>query len=440
MQCKRAHLSCSDVRPCERCVAKHIAHLCDDNSLKPDICTFTEDEMQTISGILGVGGYDLLQSSEEYNFSQAASELDYTNIFLQDPAAFLCNKNRSYVTPQNPTRAVARVSSLPPTTNIVNNNTPKSTATNPTSNASTHVHMVHGIIVNQPPSRNIPFPIPPPAPAELITPLPPPSSETNRIKNVKFVHTPEEALSLFYDYPPTWYTPTPLTPSPPSITATFNDGDYHTSTSPTTPSPTSAATASPTLSLSTISPPSPEYQEAIASALTLRLEDLQSQVSKLEETQAKLQQALQEKDQQMVEMQKRQQQENAKLRILVQCRIIPQALDTELVARARSYGIMTALYDIGAGRVMDYNKNFGKMLEDVYGPILDATCVKMPPGPMECVENLLHMMVRDYFKENLEKYTYIRMPNGEKLPFLFNLIIQCWERPAGPVVNFTYWI
>jgi hypothetical protein len=92
MQCKRAHLSCSDVRPCERCVAKHIAHLCDDHSLRPEVSTFTEDEMQTISGILGSEGFGLLKTvSDELDFFQVAQEpIIYIN--FDDLFAFLGSK------------------------------------------------------------------------------------------------------------------------------------------------------------------------------------------------------------------------------------------------------------------------------------------------------------------------------------------------------------
>jgi hypothetical protein len=62
MQCKRAHLSCSDQRPCERCVAKHIPHLCDDASFRPVSAPFTNEEMQTMARILGPD-FDFLQTT-----------------------------------------------------------------------------------------------------------------------------------------------------------------------------------------------------------------------------------------------------------------------------------------------------------------------------------------------------------------------------------------
>lgn len=67
MQCKRAHLSCSDVRPCERCVIKHIEHMCDDNTLQPPV-PFTDVELQSMHDTLGDDVFEALSYPEQFDF------------------------------------------------------------------------------------------------------------------------------------------------------------------------------------------------------------------------------------------------------------------------------------------------------------------------------------------------------------------------------------
>lgn len=66
MQCKRAHLSCSDVRPCERCVIKNIEHLCDDNYLQPPV-PFAPNDLQSVSNLVGPEVYELLTAPAEFD-------------------------------------------------------------------------------------------------------------------------------------------------------------------------------------------------------------------------------------------------------------------------------------------------------------------------------------------------------------------------------------
>jgi hypothetical protein len=169
---------------------------------------------------------------------------------------------------------------------------------------------------------------------------------------------------------------------------------------------------------------------------------LQAQLDSLTALNEKLQSALADRDRQLLEIQALQKAEHTKLHILARCKIIPQGLDLGLVTKSKTYGLMTGLFDIKTGYLLDYNKNFAKLLRDIYGPNYDDKPITWlaGPGKKEEVTRLLQMLVEDNFRESLEKYTYVELPSGEKLPFLMSVSIQCWERPEGPVVNCTYWI
>jgi len=170
--------------------------------------------------------------------------------------------------------------------------------------------------------------------------------------------------------------------------------------------------------------------------------NLQSQVDALMSANEKLQRAVEERDKQLQFVQQVQRTEHMKLYILARCKVVPQGLDLSLVNKSKTYGLMTALFDAKTAVLLDYNRNYAKLLRDIYGPDYESKkiLIAYPGGSIEQVIMLWKMLIEDGFKETVEKYAYIQLPTGERLPFLLSISIQCWERPEGPVVSCTYWI